>query len=536
MSRTRTPAQWMVFASLGLMAFVMAWIVPQVSISGDELSQIRIGHHTYQYLGRTLGLLPGGTQDIPLSYYSGFFGVVTTWIASWLPGSDEILIRHSCCALAGFGTIVYAGKCARLLSGSWAQLLTIWLLFGSPRFLGAAMNNSKDIPFALGMTVSAYYLLSLVQSAPQVKARHLIGLFSGLFIALAIRIGGIFFGLYVGIAWGYLVWQYRHSHRAYLQKLTIGLAGVGISALLLSFIFLPAVWSNPALMAAKAVHTFSNYSIALTMLYRGADIPTTHPPWHYLPVWIGITIPLLVLLLFGGAVIRVIRKPQIATGLLLLMVVLPWVFVVLNQSAIYDSWRQYYFLYPPMVILAGSTGAQLYTAARHPLIKILYAGIGVVGVALPMRWSIRNHPLEQVYFNELIGGIQGAYGQFETDYYGDGLRLAGEKLLRYLRTHEGARPVIVAENTPTQLRYYLENGHPGIQVQHVLYEHRDSVDWDYGVFSTRGIDSFRKRSDWPPAHRIDSVTADGVLLTVLVKRPAVQDSLNRPRAGYTGRR
>lgn len=496
---------------------------------------MRIGHNTYQYLGRTLGVLPGTTQDIPLSYYSGFFGVVTTWIASWVPEWDEVLIRHVCCALTGFGTLVFTGKCARLLGGRNAQLMAIWLLFCSPRFLGAAMNNSKDIPFALGMTASAYYLLCIVQSAPVLKRRHLIGLFAGLFTALAIRIGGVFFGLYVVLTWSYLVVTYRRSHPAYLKKLTWVLLFVAVSALTLSFIFLPGVWSNPVLIAAKAVHRFSNYSIALTMLYQGRDLPTVAPPWHYLPVWIGITIPVIVLLLFGLAVARIFRKPRPETVLLLLMVLLPWLFAVINQSAVYDSWRQYYFLYPPMVVLAGETASHLYRNAQQSISKSLISGFLVAGLLLPVCWSVRNHPLEHVYFNELTGGIKGAYGRFETDYYGDGLKTASEKLLLHLH-REGADSVIVAENTPTQLGYYLRKANPRIKVVHFPYENRQAVDWEYGVFSTRGIDSFRKRSDWPPQHRIDSVMADGVLLFAIVKNSVRTTASDTPTAGYRGTR
>jgi hypothetical protein len=224
--------------------------------------------------------------------------------------------------------------------------------------------------------------------------------------------------------------------------------------------------------------------------------------------------------------------PRPEPALLLLMVLMPWLFVVVNQSAIYDSWRHYYFIYPPMVILAGITGIQVYPVLRQPLARTCWIGIGLLGLGVPIRWSIRNHPLEHVYFNELVGGIKGAYGRFETEYYGDGLRLASEKLLRHLQTHERNRPITIAENTPTQLRYYLEKGDPGLRIQHMPYEQRDAFNWEYGVFGTRGLDRFRKRTDWPPAGMIDSVAADGVLLYAIVKQHTRQDTSNRSTAGY----
>ena len=28
-----------------------------------------------------------------------------------------------------------------------------------------------------------------------------------------------------------------------------------------------------------------------------------------------------------------------------------------------------------------------------------------------------NHPYEYIYYNQLVGGLNGAYGNYETDYY-----------------------------------------------------------------------------------------------------------------------
>ncbi len=176
--------------SLGLMAVVMLFLSPDFSMSGDEASQIQIGRNTYMYLCRTLGFLPGSTANIKLDNYSGLFGVITTNLKHWMPWWDEIHMRHFIIAITGFLTIVYSGKTVRLLWGRTAELLTIWLLFCSPRFFGSAMNNSKDIPFALGMILVAYFLLQIIHVAPRLERRHFAGLFIGLFIAIGVRIGG----------------------------------------------------------------------------------------------------------------------------------------------------------------------------------------------------------------------------------------------------------------------------------------------------------------------------------------------------------
>ncbi len=39
------------------------------------------------------------------------------------------------------------------------------------------------------------------------------------------------------------------------------------------------------------------------------------------------------------------------------------------------------------------------------------------GLLLPARFMLATHPTEYVYFTDLAGGIKGANGFYETDYY-----------------------------------------------------------------------------------------------------------------------
>lgn len=41
---------------------------------------------------------------------------------------------------------------------------------------------------------------------------------------------------------------------------------------------------------------------------------------------------------------------------------------------------------------------------------------------LPARHMAVNHPNDYVYFSELVGGLRGAYGDYETDYYYNSLK------------------------------------------------------------------------------------------------------------------
>jgi hypothetical protein len=506
--------------SLGIMAVAMLLLSRDFSMSGDEASQMQIGRNTYVYLCRAFGFLPGPTEGIKLDNYSGLFGVITTNLAHWMPWWEEVHLRHFVVAITGFFAIFYAGKTSRLLWGRTAELLTIWMLICSPRFFGASMNNSKDIPFALGMMMVGYFLLCIVQSAPRLERRHLIGLFFGVFIAVGVRIGGLVFcGFYAAVAFGWLATKHWRAARPFVLKAALWMGVTGLAAFLAAIIFLPKVWTNIPLNTARALQKFSNYYVGFTQLYQGRDIPTTNPPWHYLPVWVGITVPVVVIGLFAVVLVLITRYPRFSTIFLLLMVVFPPLITVAKGAPVYDSWRQFYFIYPPMVVLAGGAGAWLWERIERPAAQLACSLLFFALLAPPVLWSIRNHPLEHVYFNETVGGVDGAYGRFETDYYGDGIELACRKLLQQPAFAAPiADSIYVANNIPTQVIYYLKKANPRIAIRHIGYEKRDTARWDYGIFATRGVDSFLKRGIWPPAGMVDSVVADRTLLFAIVKR------------------
>jgi hypothetical protein len=46
---------------------------------------------------------------------------------------------------------------------------------------------------------------------------------------------------------------------------------------------------------------------------------------------------------------------------------------------------------------------------------------------------VKLHPNQYVYFNYLIGDLPGAYGKYETAYYGNSYAEAVKKLVQYVK-------------------------------------------------------------------------------------------------------
>ena len=165
-------------------------------------------------------------------------------------------------------------------------------------------------------------------------------------------------GVYALIAFAILARKYWTSNRKFVWKALLALTLTALFSFAAAIVFLPFVWPNLLMASARSIQVFSNYHIGLTMLYRGQDLPTSLPPWHYLPVWIGITTPVVILILFIASGIFLFRRNGISEALILWSTVLfPWILILVLHSPVYDAWRQFFFIYPPMVVLAGMAAA-----------------------------------------------------------------------------------------------------------------------------------------------------------------------------------
>jgi hypothetical protein len=86
-----------------------------------------------------------------------------------------------------------------------------------------------------------------------------------------------------------------------------------------------------------------------------------------------------------------------------------------------------------------------------PAASAIVLAPGVVGI-------VRLHPYEYVYYNELVGGVRGAYGQFELDYWCTSYREAVQAVNRIAPPaakvaiwgpHSAAEPFLREDLIPT---------------------------------------------------------------------------------------
>jgi hypothetical protein len=194
------------------------------------------------------------------------------------------------------------------------------------------------------------------------------------------------------------------------------------------------------------------------LLYRGQLISTRYPlPWHYPVVWLGITTPLLYLaglaLALGLLVRQVARRGWRLFGsagewqdlLFWGAGAGPIVAVIVLHSVLYDGWRQLYFAYPPLLLLAlrGLVAAWRW---RPPGLvpQAGWQGALALGVATCLAGTVGTmaqlHPLENLYFNALAGPHPEQ--RYEYDYWG----LSFRQGLAWVLRHDSRPRIVVRTN------------------------------------------------------------------------------------------
>jgi hypothetical protein len=513
-------------------------------LSGDYGITTDEGHRSY--CGRMIlkFFLSGGVDRTclsadPRNFYSGFFDVLAALLYGGISGNlNQLLslpyggefqlpyyfeIRHMLNALFGFSAMVFTGLIAKEIRGWRAAVLSFLFICLTPRFFGHSMNNPKDIPAAMAYAMTLWSMIRFLKTWPHPKASTVLCLTASLAIALGIRAGGLLLFCYLFLFSG-LAWLLHAIHEKQWQvpfRMFFCIAGIATAAYFVGLLFWPYGMLDPIHHPLQALAESVHFQLQkdLPVLFDGNYFPAAQLPWFYIPKWILISVPFFIHLglIFFAAFFRQIRLQGLFLFMLLFAVFFPVLFAILKHSVLYDSWRHFLFVYPPLVVLSALAWDYFLSRAGRGVLRTLSVGLLLLCLAEPAVWMVRFHPNESVYFNSLTGGLKGAYGRYETDYWGNSLRAASKWVASFYETQALNRPIKVKSHVDSMLpEYYLmpELG------SNLLKCRRSDTDWDFWIGQRWSLPDMIKKRPWPPSTTIHAVEVDGVPLCVVLRNPS----------------
>lgn len=321
--------------------------------------------------------------------------------------------------------------------------------FLSPRILAEGFYNSKDLTFLSFLLLSSFLVLKIWEGSNRIKFAVLAGVVGG--YATDIRILGLVQLPIVGLVFLLVYLNGLESLRNSIKHYLLFLSSFSITV----YLFFPYLWDNPIGNLVKVFKSMSKYNWDGYVLYAGERIQGHDLPWHYIPVWISITTPILYIILFAIGVMTLsamlisrIRVKEIdlfaiSQIFILLMFFAPLLIVIGINSTLYDGWRHMYFIYPFFIAIGihGYTFLEAKLRNRTIFLKVAV----ILSLTSTLLWVFANNPQQNLYFNKFAGG--NIAQNWEMDYWG----LSNESALRFILEKDSREKITVQEVSFTPL-------------------------------------------------------------------------------------
>ena len=420
------------------------------AISNDEPVQHHYGELILAYYAS--GLHDLGVFNFQNLYlYGGLFDILAVGLSHLFP-IDPYDLRHMLCALIGIGGIAATAATARLLAGPRAALLAAIGLSVCGACYGTMFYHTKDIPFAAAMIAATLFLIRIARSLPAPGGRDVaaFGLLAG--AALGMRVLGLLLVVYAAAAIALYLPRPWFDHRRAPWRFGLQSALRLLPALLLAYLIMILAWPWAALAPLNPVRgllAFSDFQYDIRTLLAGRIYEMANTPRLYVPIYILIRLP-IVMLLGAALAMTFAGLPRLAAdratlhrkeiALVSLTVFLPLACQVIWHGPVFTGMRHFLFVIPALAVLAGVglDTALTALAARGRLIGSGMLAVVTACFVLNVVTLVRLHPYEYLYYNALVGGLEGASRRYDLDYWFASMPEAIGKLEAYLRRTGGA--------------------------------------------------------------------------------------------------
>jgi 4-amino-4-deoxy-L-arabinose transferase-like glycosyltransferase len=389
---------------------------PDYGLSWDEVA-------IYRHANRAIGAYPFilhpqdyqmDDSDTNLNLYGPAHFMLSAALSHFILALQPSWSIYSAYHFIYFLTFLFGVFALYLLSTRW---ISEWAAFGiallfatQPLFWGNAFINPKDLPFMTFFIASMYFGLRMLDDSPNSKWGKILvaGIILG--VTTSIRSLGPMAGAFVIL---YGLWK---SPRKTISILPYYL----LIAVATTYLTWPYLWKGPVTHFIESLQVMSKFPNTGETLFMGKLYPADQLPLTYFPTLVSLqlTEPLLILIAIGAALSLwsfVKGKNREPILLFTLWFLIPALYIGLSGSTLYDNARQLLFLLPPLLIFAGIGLDALLERIKIPLLKVIL----VLVILLPGIYAcVQLHPYEYVYFNSLMGGVRGAFRNFDLDYSG----------------------------------------------------------------------------------------------------------------------
>jgi hypothetical protein len=194
---------------------------------------------------------------------------------------------------------------------------------------------------------------------------------------------------------------------------------IGITALLVSVLTWPFLGINVIPNLQELLKLRTNFPWMETVIYQGKELKAAQLPGHYLVTWFAITTPLIILIPALLSPLAIKKRFQNRLFVLILFILaINMALYAIIKPVTYDGLRHFLFLVPFISALGIMAIVEFFQHTKRRLIRIGIVILILINVLVISRQIVTLHPYQYIFFNSLVGGLQGAYKKYDTEYWG----------------------------------------------------------------------------------------------------------------------
>jgi hypothetical protein len=186
--------------------------------------------------------------------------------------------------------------------------------------------------------------------------------------------------------------------------------------------------------------------------------------------------------------------------LVFLWLALPVTYVMVTTPVLYNSFRQFIFITPPLFVFAAIAlqflQDRLESRVVFPLLVALTLIPGILSLFTP-------HPYQYIYFNQFAGGVRGAFRNYDLDYW----YISAKEAMEYVDAvaPKNARILVWDGGARTAALY----NRPDISINEVTQiTAADYPSYQFAVIATRLNRDKIVPEGWTPIHAVSRNGAD----------------------------
>jgi tetratricopeptide (TPR) repeat protein len=128
------------------------------------------------------------------------------------------------------------------------------------------------------------------------------------------------------------------------------------------------------------------------------------------------------------------------------------------------------------------------------------------------------------YHNAIVGGVNGAYGNYEMDYYYNSLKQCSDWFKENeLKKYKNTDTIVIATNAAHLESQYFKNI-KNVKIVYTRYRERNEKPWDYAIFHIALIPAEEIRAKtWYPENSLFISKVNDNPLSAVYKRPSQDD-------------